>query len=81
MRGPDTDDYNKLMKVMNYIQGTIGLPLILSIKRSVNINVYVDAEFALHKDMRIHTVSFVAMGKGGSYQNRMEYKHKYSIIG
>ena len=28
VRGPDTDEYKKLESVMNYIQGTIGLPLI-----------------------------------------------------
>ena len=31
VRGPDTDDHKKLSRVMKYIQGTIGLPLILSI--------------------------------------------------
>ena len=33
VRGPDTDDYKKLARVMKYIQGTIGLPLILSIDK------------------------------------------------
>ena len=31
VRGPDNDDYEKLVRVMKYIQGTIVLPLILSI--------------------------------------------------
>ena len=30
VRGSDTHDYNNLVRVMKYIQGTIGLPLILS---------------------------------------------------
>ena len=42
-RGPDNDDYKKLERVMKCIQGTIGLPLILSIDKSGNINWYVDA--------------------------------------
>ena len=67
MRGPDTDDYKKLARVMKYLQGTIGLPLILSIDKSGNIKWYVDAFFAAHKDMRSHTGGFMTMGRGGAY--------------
>ena len=63
VRGPDTDDYKKLVRGMNYIQETIGLPLILSIDRSVNMKWYVDAVFAVHKYMRSHTGGFMTMGK------------------
>ena len=37
VRGPDTDYYKNLAMVMNDIQGTIFLPLIISINKSVNI--------------------------------------------
>ena len=67
MRGPDTDDYKNLERVMKYIQGTIGLTLILSIDKSGNIKWYVDALFAVHKDMRSHTGYFMTMGTGGVY--------------
>ena len=67
MRGPDTDDYKNLARVMNYIQGTIGLPLILFIKKSGNIKWYVDAEFAVNKDMRRHTGVFMTMRTEGAY--------------
>ena len=40
---PYTNDYNKLVRVMKYIQGTIGLPLIFSVDKSGNIKWYVDA--------------------------------------
>ena len=52
---------------MKYIQGTIGLPLILSIYKSGNIKWYVDASFVVHKDMRSHTGGFMSMGTGGVY--------------
>ena len=52
---------------MKYIQGTIVLPLILLIDKSVNIKWYVDAEFAVYKDMRIHTGRFMTMGTRGDY--------------
>ena len=61
-RGPDTDEYNNMEKVKKYIQWTIGLPLILSIDKSGNIKWYVDAAFAVHKDMRSHTGGFMTMG-------------------
>ena len=52
---------------MKYIQGTIGLPLILSIDNSGNIKWYVDAYFAVHKDMRSHTGGLMTMGTVGAY--------------
>ena len=67
LRGSDTYYYNNLARVMKYIQGTIGIPLILSIDKSGNIKWYIDASFAVHKDMRSHNGVFVTMGKGGAY--------------
>ena len=74
MRGPDTDDYNNMVRVMKYIQGNIGLPLVLSINKSGNIKWYVDAAFAVHKDMRSHTGGFMTMGTGGVYVQSIEKK-------
>ena len=74
VRGPDTGDYKNLARVMKYIQGTIGLPLIFSIDKSGNIKWYVDSSFAVHKYMRIHTGGFVTMGIGGSYVQSSKQK-------
>ena len=73
VRGPDTDYYKNLARVMKYIQVTIGLPLILSIDKSVNINWYVDAAFAVHKDMRSHTGCSMTMGTGGAYVQSIKH--------
>ena len=62
VRGTGTCDCNNPARVMKYIQGTIGLPLIISTNESGNIKWYVDAVFAVHKYMRIHTGGFVTMG-------------------
>ena len=59
---------------MKYIQGTIGLPLILSINNSGNIKGYIEASFAVHKDVRIHTIGFVAMETGGAYDQSSKQK-------
>ena len=60
-RDHDVDNYKKLTRVIKYTQDTIGLTLILSIYKSVNIKWYVDASFEVHKDMRSHTGGFMTM--------------------
>ena len=52
---------------MKYIQGAIGLTLILSIDKYGNIKRYVDEEFAVHKDIRRHIGGFMTMVIGGGY--------------
>ena len=48
--------------------------MILSIYKSGNINWYVDAAFAVNKDMRSHTGVFVTMGTGGAYVESSKQK-------
>ena len=74
IRGTETDDYKKLARVMNYIQGTIFLPLIFLIDKSGGIKWYVDAEFSVHKDMRSHTGGLMTMVKGGAYVKSRKQK-------
>ena len=62
VRGPDTNEYKNLARVMKFMQGNIFLPLISSIDKSGNIKWYVDAAFAVQKDMRSHTGVFLTMG-------------------
>ena len=59
---------------MKYIQGTIGLPLILSINNSGNIKGWIEASFAVHKDVMSHTIGFMAMGKVGAYDQSSKQK-------
>ena len=67
MIGTDTNEYKNMVRVVKYIQGTIGIPLILSINESGKIKWYVDSVFAVHKDTRRHNVGFVTMVIGGAY--------------
>ena len=67
MRGNDTYDHKNMTRVMNYIQGTIGLPLILSINNSVNIKCYTYEAFAVHKYISSHNGGFITVGTGGDY--------------
>ena len=74
MIDPGTDDYTNLARVMKYIQGTIGLPLILSIDKSGNIQWYVNVSFVVHKDMRIHNGDFMTMETGEAYVKSSKHK-------
>ena len=74
MKGPDTDDYKNLSRVMKYIQGSIGLPLVLSIYKSGNIKWYIDASLTVHKDIRTHTGGFMTIVTGGAYVQSIKQK-------
>ena len=75
VRHPYANEYNNLERVIKYVQGTIGLPLILEIDKYGNIKWYVDAEFLVHKDMRSHTGGFMTMGTGGAFvRSRIKIK-------
>ena len=59
----DTDDYNKLARVVKYLRVTLFITLILSMDENNTLRWYVDAVFLVHKDMRSHTGAFTTMGK------------------
>jgi hypothetical protein len=64
VKGPDTDDYKKLTRVMKYLRATTNMPLLLE---ADNINVmkwWVDASFAIHPDMKSHTGGVMSLGRG-----------------
>ena len=66
MQHPDTDDYKKLGRLMKYLEGTIGLPLILGMDKKGKIRWYIDAAFAVHNDMKSHTGAVMTMGLGAA---------------
>ena len=74
MHRKDTDEYKKLVRVMKYIQGTIGLTLIFPIDKSGNIKWYDDSEFVVHEDMRIYNGGFMTTGTGGDYKKSRKQK-------
>ena len=55
VKGLDTDDWKKLARVIRYLQDTLGFPLITCVDDSDNISWYIDASYAIHKDMKSHT--------------------------
>ncbi len=64
VQNPNETDWNKLVKLMKYLNGTRDLVVTL---RADNISVVkwcVDAAFAVHPDFRSHTGVTMSLGKG-----------------
>jgi hypothetical protein len=64
VRAPDTDDWEKLCHLMEYLQGDHDQPLILSGDNDRVLMWYVDASFAVHPNMWGHTGGCLTIGHG-----------------
>ena len=64
VRAPDKDDYRKLGRVVRYLRQFPDLPLTLEADDTHIIKWWVDAAFAVHKDMKSHTGVTMSLGKG-----------------
>ena len=57
-------DWNKLIRMMKYLNGTQDMKLTLSTKNLQSIKWYVDASFAIHPDFRSQTRGTMTFRKG-----------------
>ena len=64
VRAPDTDDWDKLCHLMEYLRGDHDQPLVLCADNSGLLMWYVDALFAVHPNMRGHTGGGLTLGTG-----------------
>ena len=64
VKGPNENDWNKLIRLVKYLNGTKSLKLTLSIDDLRVIKWYVDASFAVHADFKSHTGAVMTMGRG-----------------
>ena len=64
---PNEDENIKLTRVMRYLQSTKNLKLKLESDGSAVIRWRVDASYAVHPDMKVHTGGTMSMGKGSMY--------------
>jgi hypothetical protein len=58
------DDWNKLLRLMQYLKGSTDEVLFLAADDQHVIKWYVDASFAVHKDFRSHTGGAMSYGTG-----------------
>jgi hypothetical protein len=64
VREPDVDDWRKLCHLMEYLQSTRDLPLVLGANNTGVLSWYVDASFAVHPNIRGHTGGALTIGTG-----------------
>jgi hypothetical protein len=57
-------DWNKLLRVLSFLKGTINDVLKLEADDTNTLTWYIDAAFAVHADMKSHTGAVFTMGKG-----------------
>jgi hypothetical protein len=67
LKGPDKDDYKKLVRVIQYLRGAAKMPLTLEGDNTSIIKCWVGASFAVHLDMKSHTGGAMNLGKGVVY--------------
>ncbi len=78
VRSPNIEDWEKLRHLMEYLRGDRERPLKLGADDEGMLMRYVDALFAVHPNMRGHTVSRMTMGRGFpiSVSTQAEAEHK-----
>jgi hypothetical protein len=74
VKAPDTDDYKKLARTVKYLRATPKLVLTLEADGIAVTKWWVDAAFAVHRDMKSHTGGTMSMGKGSAYSTSIRQK-------
>jgi hypothetical protein len=64
VRAPDKDDWEKLRHLMEYLRKDHAQPLILDAENNGLLMWYVNASFAVHRNMHGHTGRGLTMGRG-----------------
>jgi hypothetical protein len=74
VKAPDTDDYKKLARTVKYLRGTPKLVLKLEADVVTVTKWWVDAAFAVHRDMKSHTGGTMSIGKGSAYSTLLRQR-------
>ena len=61
---PNEEDWEKLIRLMKYVNGTRELVLTLSAEQLNIMKWFVDAAYAVHADFKSHTGMTMTMGQG-----------------
>jgi hypothetical protein len=71
---PRTQDWEKLGRVLQYLNATKDLGIVLEAAKSLQVFVYVDASYAVHGDYRSHTGGVITLGSGPVYTKSSKQK-------
>jgi hypothetical protein len=64
VQSPNEQDWAKLIRMMQYLNGTRDLVLTLSADNLYILKWYVDVSYAVHQDYKSHTGGILTMGRG-----------------
>ena len=64
---PNIHDWKKLKRCLQYLQANPTIPLVVDAADPHHIKWWVDASFAVHKDMKSHTGATMTIGKGAVF--------------
>jgi hypothetical protein len=78
VRDPNQLDWENLMRVMKYLNGTREANLTLSADNLQVVKWYVDASFAVHPDFKSHTGAMMTLGKGA--MQSIARKQKMNVL-
>lgn len=59
------EDWSKLVKMMNFLKVTKNYILTLEADDTGNLHWHMDASFAVHPNMKVHTGAMFSLGCGG----------------
>ena len=76
VKGPNEADWQKLIRLMKYLNGTRKMRLTLSANNLHCIKWYVDASFAVHPDFKSHTGATMSYGDGSGATQSISRKQK-----
>jgi hypothetical protein len=74
VRDANEGDWNKLLRVLGFLKGTIEDVLTLEADDTNTLTWYVDVAFAVHADMKSHTGAIFTMGKGAILSSSTKQK-------
>ena len=61
---PDIDDWNKLMRLLKYLNGTKEFGIALEVDNYIEVKGYIDASYGIHPDRKSHNGMTITLGKG-----------------
>jgi hypothetical protein len=64
VREPTVQDWGKLVRLLQYINATSTMGMVLEATKSLQLLAYIDASFAVHHDYKSHTGGILSLGAG-----------------
>ena len=74
VKRPDKDDWNKLVRCLQYLKATIHMKLTLRVDSMSILNWFIDSSHQVHEDCKGHTGGALTLGKGAVLSKSMGQK-------